>query len=55
MRRIEEANKLVARALADEVIEGGDFRYWPEADVETATGNVRFPGASSTGRRNTRG
>jgi len=53
MRRIEEANKfelvlgikvLVARALADEVIEGGDFRYWPEADVETATGNVRFPG-----------
>jgi len=26
MRRIEEANKLVARALADEVIEGGDVR-----------------------------
>ena len=37
MRRIEEANKfelarsikaLVARALADEMIEGGDVRFW---------------------------
>jgi hypothetical protein len=38
MRQIEEANKLelalsikalVARALANELIEGGDVRYWP--------------------------
>ena len=42
MRRIEEANKfelassikaLVARALADEMIEGGDVRFWHKADI----------------------
>jgi hypothetical protein len=38
VRQIEEANKFelvlsikahVARAFADELIEGGDVRYWP--------------------------
>ena len=53
MRRIEEANKfelarsikaLVARALADEMIEGGDFRFWHKADTRTRSINVRFWG-----------
>jgi hypothetical protein len=44
MRQIEEANKfelvlsikaLVARALANELIEGGDVRYWHLADIRS--------------------
>ena len=53
MRRIEEANKfelvlgikaLVARALADEVIQGGDVRFWHKADIARGLTNVRFWG-----------
>ena len=50
MRRIEEVNKfelvpsikaLVARALADEVIEGRDVGYWHKADIDACPENVR--------------
>ena len=50
MRRIEEANKfelvlsikaLVARALADEVIEGRDVGYWHKADIVIVLNHVR--------------
>ena len=53
MRRIEEANKfelvlsikaLVARALADEVIEGRDVGYWHKADIAIVLIHVRFWG-----------
>jgi hypothetical protein len=51
MRQIEEANKfelvlsikaLVARALANELIEGGDVRYWPLTDIPEHSTDVRF-------------
>jgi hypothetical protein len=53
MRRIEEANKfelarstkaLVARALTDEMIEGGDVRFWHLADIPEHSTDVCFRG-----------
>ena len=53
MRQIEEANKLelalsikalVARALANELIEGGDVRYWPVTDIRSTPVDVRYWG-----------
>jgi hypothetical protein len=55
MRRIEEANKfqlarsikaLIARALADEMIEGGDARLSHKADIPVALS--RFLGVKRT-------
>jgi hypothetical protein len=51
VRQIEEANKFelvlsikahVTRALADELIEGGDVRFWPKADMAPAQIHVRY-------------
>jgi hypothetical protein len=53
VRQIEEANEFelvlsikahVTRALADELIEGGDVRLWPKADIQIPTTDVRFRG-----------